>query len=301
MKAMSVTAEKILENLPGAAIICDVSGERKIFYASEGIAKLFGFETALGCLRYFGYSHQLLIYAEDEEKTSNSIWRQIETSGGSFFVTHRVILPDQRFKTIAQCGRLVKEKDSEACFYIYLYDMQLQDTYTDMCMARQKKEKNRCVTNIDDVTGFFGKKAFMIRADEAIREIQDSRKNAVFLHIYIKGNDIFDNRFSTQFETILLRKTAGLLKDAFPDSTAGRWEDDRLVLVTEEEKAENAIWRINKMLQVYYPNTMISVKAGCYVVDRKVQEFRLTDVMERAASACNSIIYDNDAYYSRYY
>ena len=40
MKAMSVTAEKILENLPGAAIICDVSGERKIFYASEGIAKL---------------------------------------------------------------------------------------------------------------------------------------------------------------------------------------------------------------------------------------------------------------------
>lgn len=298
---MSVTTEKILENLPGAVIICDASGERKIFYASEGIAKLFGFETAMGCLRYFGYSHQLLIYAEDEEKTSKSIWSQIETSGDSFFVTHRVILPDQRFKRIAQCGKLLKKKDSEACFYIYMYDMQLQDSYTDMCMAGQKKEKDCYVTNIDEVTGFFGKKAFLIRAEEAIREIQDSLKNAVFLHIYIKGNDRFGNSFGSRYETNLLRKTAGLLKEAFPDSTAGRWEDDRLVLVTGEEKAENVIWRINKMLQVYYPNTMISIKAGCYVVGRKVQNICLTEVMERAASACNSIIFDNDAYYSRYH
>ena len=295
---IDIKVERVLDFRPGAVIVCGTDGEREIHYASAGIAALTGFTTAEECLRYFGNSHQLLIYAEDEKKTTDSIWRQIEMTGSSFFVTHRVILPDQSIKTIAECGQILR--GSEDLFYIFLYDLSLQESYEDDSPPRKEERNRSMLTNIDEETGFFGRKAFLIRAEEAIREILGSRESAAFLHIVVNDKDVFGKCPSINYKTRLIQKIAGMINEAFPDSVAGRLEDDSIVLITREAGAEASIRRINTMLQVYYPNTRISVKAGCYVIDRKESDFRLTDVMRCATSACNSILLYGDICFRKY-
>lgn len=110
--------ERLLHNLPGGVLCCDVTPARNLRQYSDGLSELLGYTRQEIELR-FGGSFSKLIYEDDRERAA-ALAKQ---GGGARQLEYRVRCKNGELRWVLDRGQLVLEEDGQQLYYSVLIDI----------------------------------------------------------------------------------------------------------------------------------------------------------------------------------
>lgn len=123
--SLGFSARSIAARIPGAFLIYEADGDKKILFANDSMIKLFGCDDLNDFLDYTSRSFRGIVYKDDLERVEKSIREQIasqkEDKGyRDDFTEYRIMRKDGEIKPVVDMGRLVRDEHHGLIFFVFI-------------------------------------------------------------------------------------------------------------------------------------------------------------------------------------
>ena len=263
--------ERALNGMPGGILVYGADKEGKILYANSWFIHRMGCRDFHDFMETTGGTFQGLLLEEDRERVEEEISRQVSSGASAFdYVNCHIRTKDGRVLTFDEFGHRMELPSGTSVFYAFFPDENARNILHD----------------IDGITGLPGQTRFLSLTARHLSCPHRPGKKECMLYMNIHNFKMFNLLYSSRRGNEFLKRTADILKDAFPGALISRFSDDHFAIFTDRDGVEDRVQEACRQIMGLREDVDLDVKFGLYsMVDHAMKPETACDLAKAASDS----------------
>ncbi len=273
---------QFVENMPAAAFVCRVEGNRELLFANHKLVELFECESVEDFMEYTGSVFDGLVsqtqFRSIYKEVVLQVYEKKKTTGRLFY---HIVTKNGNICLAEEHWTLVQDPEEGALFYCFMIPREYEVGGADY----------------DPVTGLYGKTRFLTYANEFNKEMSGkTNEEYVVAYLNLVNFKLLNVNRGIDEGDACLKAIADVLSTVFEDAFLARLSDDHFAILDRRENLEKRMAASKASFSAKYENRFgVSGKWGFYPFTPN-EEFDMEKAISYAKLACDSIKYISNVY-----
>lgn len=273
---------QFVENMPAAAFVCRVEGNRELLFANQKLVDLFECESVEDFMEFTGRVFDGLVsqtqFRSIYKEVVLQVYEKKQTAGRLFY---HIVTKNGNVYLAEEHWSLVQDPEEGALFYCFMIP----------------REYEVSGANYDPVTGLYGKTRFLTYTNEFNKEMSGKTdEEYVVAYLNLVNFKLLNVNQGIDEGDACLKAIADELATAFEDAFLARLSDDHFAILDRRENLEKRMNALKSAFGAKYGNRFgVSGKWGFYPFTPR-EGFDAEKAISYAKLACDSIKYISNTY-----
>ena len=273
---------QFVENMPAAAFVCRVEGNRELLFANHKLVELFECESVEDFMEYTGSVFDGLVsqtqFRSIYKEVVLQVYEKKQTTGRLFY---HIVTKNGNICLVEEHWTLVQDPEEGALFYCFMIPREYEVGGADY----------------DPVTGLYGKTRFLTYANEFNKEMSGkTNEEYAVAYLNLVNFKLLNVNQGIDEGDACLKAIADELSTVFEDAFLARLSDDHFAILDRRENLEKRMAASKAAFGAKYGKRFgVSGKWGFYPFTPN-EEFDVEKAISYAKLACDSIKYLSNVY-----